>query len=651
MLVECGMAVAEKNRQETKFLNFDGGVDTGSAPDVILDNQVSDAINTTVRGGRPTCRPPFTRRRLAFNYTTFTIQGKVVTGTFKSGETVTQTGTGATLKVSGNQAVGNLLSTVSLTGTPNATGIWTGATSGATFAPSGPPLDTRTTFEDGFFQGASTFRSPFGRVFLVAAIGGNLYATEILANFETTQLVIPGNQNNPNLQKAWFVQAENTLIVQDNESRPVFWDGSILRRAEDNEVPVGGPIAYGQGRVWVARGRTYAGGDIVNGDLDYGIDNVLRFTENEFLNEGGAFSVPRTDTDVVGLNFVAAQNEAFAVSGLMVGTRGGIYQFDAPSDRELWKNLEQPLQRFALLEYGTMSHESMTNVNGDLFFRSIDGVRSFKYAQRVFEGWGNTPISDEVTKPIKYDADILLDHCSAVNFDNRLLVTTMPTLSKHGVWHVGMVALDFKLLAKMNRQGIPVWEGTWTGLRVLQLVTAYVHGTKRCFAYALDADMRICLYELELAGPQDNGTTNIKWTITSREYSPSGQMLWELSTADFWFTDVQGQYTADFFYRADQVPCWQKWHDQTECVTNCFPGQSIPCDAWPLYQPMTLPRRSLPAPDSAADYQLKRPHRQGYGFQLRMEFSGKFTLSKGRIVTSAVAETIVGTVIPSRECP
>ncbi len=577
------MATVDRNRQTIRWFDFSGGVDTGSAPDSILDTQVSQAVNVSFRGTKPTCRPPFFRRRLDF-----------------------------------------------------------------------ASDQTKYDFEDGFFQGAGVFTSPSGQVFLVASISGKLFRTQINLGFQTGQLVIPGLQNNPNLQKAWFCQAEDTLIVQDNESKPVFWNGATVRRATDVEVPVGGPTTYGQGRVWVAQGRAYTGGDIVNGDPIYGRDNVLRFTENEYLNEGGSFSVPRTDTDIQGLNFVAAQDEAQGTSGLLVGTRGGVYQFDAPTDRETWKNLQQPLQRFALLEYGPQSHESMALVNGDLFFRAADGIRSFKYARREFTGWGNTPISDEVSNPVKFDSGVLLNHASAVNFDNRLIMTAIPQMSHHGIWHMGLAVLDFKLISKMNRQSPPVWDGTWTGIRTLQLLTAEVYGVKRCFAYALDADLRICLYEImatESGENFDDGETRIQWTIVTREMAPDRELLWQLETADLWPTGIVGTYTADCSYRADQEPCWQYWHDWTECVTNCYPGDEIPCEGWPQYQPMSLPRRSFPVPLNNANLQTKKPYRHGYGFQVRMEFSGKFTLSKGRMVTSAVIENPVGNVIPSPSCP
>jgi hypothetical protein len=574
------MATAAQNRIETKFFTFDGGVDSGSAPDFILDNQVSQAINTTFRGGSPTCRPPYRRQRLVFD---------------------------------ANQ--------------------------------------TKWDFQDGFFQGAGSLSTDGGDVYLVASIAGKLFKTDLRNSFQTSQVVIPGNQNAPNLQKAWFCQAEGTLIVQDTQSKPVFWDGAVCRRAADNEVPVGGPITYGQGRVWVGIRGAYVGGDIVYGDPIYGRNSVLRFTENQYLNEGGAFAVPRTDGDVTGLTFVAAQDAAQGVGGLMVSTSDGFYQFDAPTDREQWKNTTQPLQRFALLEYGSLSQESISLVNGDLFFRARDGIRSFKFARREFEGWGNTPISGEVDKPVSFDSEMLLGHASSVNFDNRLITTCLPTASERGVWHKGLAVLDFALISKMNRKLPPVWEGTWTGIRVLQILTVKVLGSKRCFAYALDADMRICLYEILKSGSFDNDSTRIEWSLTTREVSPEEQTLWQLNTGDVWLQDVTGTMSMEVTYRGDGEACWQPWHAWSECVRNCYASTTIPCNGWPQYYPASLPRRGLPVPEQTPDEYLKRPFRNAYSFQMRMKNRGKFTLNKARLVFQAMTEPNFGTIVPSASCP
>ena len=107
----------------------------------------------------------------------------------------------------------------------------------------------------------------------------------------------------PTADHVFFQQAENWLVVQDQQSPPYLYNGGSLRRATGEEVPIGGPMAYGKGRLWVANGSEYYGGDLVYGDPAYGRDSVIRFTENTFLNEGGAFAV--SNGPITGLAFGA----------------------------------------------------------------------------------------------------------------------------------------------------------------------------------------------------------------------------------------------------------------------------------------------------------------------------------------------------------
>lgn len=60
-------------------------------------------------------------------------------GPFTPGETVTQTGTGATAVVELAGGSGAVLSLSSVAGTPNSSGVWTGGTSGATVTPTATP--------------------------------------------------------------------------------------------------------------------------------------------------------------------------------------------------------------------------------------------------------------------------------------------------------------------------------------------------------------------------------------------------------------------------------------------------------------------------------------------------------------------------------
>jgi hypothetical protein len=214
----------------------------------------------------------------------------------------------------------------------------------------GESEELRSGLEDGYFQGAGTYRTDDGRSYIAASVSGRIFTIEITDNFRVAEITIPGDPNQANSRHAWFEQAETWLIVQNNENPAFLFNGAGSRRAADKEVPVGGPMAYGKGRLWVARGSQYFGGDLVYSDPTFGRDSVIRFTENTFLNEGGAFSVP--EGPVSGMAFAANLDSSLGDGDLLVGTNLNVHSFNAPIDRDVWKNMEQPLQRYAAKSFG-----------------------------------------------------------------------------------------------------------------------------------------------------------------------------------------------------------------------------------------------------------------------------------------------------------
>lgn len=74
-------------------------------------------------------------------YPAFDIAGSVSSGVFQNGETLTQTTSAATATLIGVGLVtAGYLDVVNISGAPNATDIWTGGTSGATFTPTAVPV-------------------------------------------------------------------------------------------------------------------------------------------------------------------------------------------------------------------------------------------------------------------------------------------------------------------------------------------------------------------------------------------------------------------------------------------------------------------------------------------------------------------------------
>ena len=153
-------------------------------------------------------------------------------------------------------------------------------------------------FQDGKFQGASYYDGIIQKSQLIASIGGKIYRVSPMDDFKVYDIT-PSSANSSRLNKAWFCQAEEFMLIQDGQSKCIVYDGSnSWRLSRDTDLPVGTAMAYGMGRVWVALpdGFSFVAGDLVygsSGTAAYGFrDACLSITENDFLNEGGAFAMP-----------------------------------------------------------------------------------------------------------------------------------------------------------------------------------------------------------------------------------------------------------------------------------------------------------------------------------------------------------------------
>lgn len=511
--------------------------------------------------------------------------------------------------------------------------------------------NVQALFNSGLFQGAGGYVALDGSLYITLSISGQIITVPLsAATITATKLSVGGNDNSSVLRKAWFAQADQYQIIQDGQSRPIIWDGAAARRANRNEVPTGGPMAYGLGRLWVGTGRNFVGGDIIYGDPAFGTANILRFTENDVIAEGGAFTVPWQAGDITGLSFAAKTDTASGEGSLMVFTANGVFEFDAPVDRTQWQNLQQPIQRFALLRNGAESHESITQVNGDLFFRSADGIRSFYFARRDWNTWANTPVSREVEPTMTHDDRGLLLWSSAINFDNRLITTSNPIATNRGTVWRSCVALDFDLVSGMREKLPPAWDGRWVLTdKVLQLVTVQNIDGIRAFVIGLDENDVISIWDITRDAWTDDGN-EIEWELVTKSYpfeKPLAMKL--LKTAEMWMSELSGDVSIDAFYRPDVRQCWSPWArwEQNFDVCRLAPNRAVGCKPAIFPKPPIKTRLALPEPEPDTTVQCDgqtHPSTNGYEFQVKLKLTGHLKMRRLRILADEQFENEFGTI-------
>ena len=222
---------------------------------------------------------------------------------------------------------------------------------------------------------------------------GSLTGANIVNDELGTISIKIADKNPSDIPVYYFQQAEQYLIIQDGRSLPIIFNGAVSRRSDvrNNEVPVGQAMAYGNGRLWVSKGREFVAGDIVGGPT-----SVIQFTENTYIAEGGAFAVPLNTGDITAMKFMNQPDSSLGQGELLVHTDKAVFAVNVPTSRDDWKKTSYPTVRIVAINYGAVSDRSCSLVNGDMFYRATDGVRSYVSSRREWKEYGQIPISREI---------------------------------------------------------------------------------------------------------------------------------------------------------------------------------------------------------------------------------------------------------------
>lgn len=555
----------ERKRLVDGFSTLIRGVHEGLNPTLLPSNQAARLINATVRGGFPTCRPPFSQVELRFE-----------------------------------------------------------------------DAEQEQWFETYNVQGRYSYRPAVGAPFLVVSVGGRVFKIDVtLASGTNVMELTDPTDPNPSIRRhVWMQQAEQYLIVQDGQSTPLIYDGASMRRSRlgepDYEVPVGTAMAYGMGRLIVVRPhrRSYVIGDIVGGGTE-----VIQFTEENYLSEGGDVNVPVKGL-ITSVQIIAQLDRSTGQGDLIAMTRFGAASAKIGEKRETWKDIQ--FQQVAMLGSGAVSHNAMVQVNGDFFYRSADGIRSLAMTKRDFQStWATTPLSREVNRTLSFDSPHWLEHCEGVLFDNRVLMLCNQTPIRNGAFHRGIVALDFDLISGMDGKQPPAYDGLWTGLNATAIVADEFPSGQRCFVFHRNSETgHNELWEIErTATGIDNGVNLIEWSIDGPSLLKEGTTPYSLKAlvnGDISLEEVFGIVTVTVQFRPDQAPCYYDWREFNVCARKreCEGDCEEPVVHYQKQYRTKLRFGQPPKSCSASD---NKPTTLGYQFQPRITITGKATVNVFRL--------------------
>lgn len=410
----------------------------------------------------------------------------------------------------------------------------------------------------------------------------------------------------------------------------------------------------------VTTGAPGAGGTVTKFNAGQDSD-LLRFTETAFLNEGGSFAPTSKVGKVTALVLLPVQDTATGQGDLIAFCERGAVSFQVSSPRDQWKNI-QGFQRILFDNIGSTS-DSILPVNGDLFFRSREGngLRTYRNARGEADGYGQTPISAEIDPVLKQDTLWMLDRVSFANFDNRLLMTCLPrrfprratnqteadTYASQPVptLYEGIAVLDFQSSSSGRGKSSAVFDGVWTGLRVLKLVQGTFDGDPRCFAVCFHEDntgRRVEIWEVTKNDEYDapvEGKRRIQAGIITKAYNFNEMMsLKKLIRCDLWFDDLGGgldyPFECELAYRPDDYPnftTWQTFQRAFETEFNitydAAPNDTVPLDPFNVERGYA-PQVRFPTPPLTANVATDVPAYLGHDFTLRVNWTGRAHLGR-----------------------
>lgn len=511
---------------------------------------------------------------------------------------------------------------------------------------------------DYLFQGKFLY-DPFGDAdpYEIWVVTGNILKVDVNTGAVTNLSAQFGLTNSPTSPFAFFVQAEEFLIIQsgDGVTLPLFWDGVTLRRSIGittnivapgtpgvNEIPAATCMEYYQGRVWYAQGRTFSAGDIVFGNSGTAAyefrDAVLNVTENPLVVGGDGFAVPLQDGNIRALKSGAAIDAALGQGRLFIGTRKAWYSLQVPVTRTDWikaDNDNQPSFNVVQLINGPVNDRSCVTVNGDIYHQSLEpGIRSLDQSVRYFSQPGNKQLSANENRILQFVDRALMRASSGIYFGNRLLETSLPRQTPQGVVHDALIPLDFIPISTYGQERNPNWEGVLQGIPILQLVAGDFGGRERAFAAVRsEEDGSLQLWELSQNEKLDKFVdgergNRIEWFCEFPAFTWSDSIglleLKKLVGAELWIDRLEGTVELGLDYRPNSSTCWLNWHDWNECSPRNTAESlglpvAYPVDNNPCYKTTLI----LPKPDPACQPCANNyPANIGLQFQPRLRIKG-----------------------------
>ena len=315
-----------------------------------------------------------------------------------------------------------------------------------------------------------------------------------------------------------------------------------------SEVPTGSIMTYGQGRLFIANPNRFEvqaldivgshvnvkAGTIASGAINYPLSDprtsVLFNTENTYLNEGGSLLMPSFMGKITGMQFVPTQNTTAGQGQLFVFCEFGAATFAVTTPRSAW-GTTSGFQSVLYTNIGAVGPDAFAQVNGDLFFRSNDGLRTYKNATAEMGTYGNTAMSAEMNKILEQEPIHLLQDVSLAYTDRgRVLMTALPQEyqpetfnSKSKKVYKALISLDFNSMTGSLGKTAAAYDGIWTGVDMLQVIAGDFGRRNRAFIIGVSCNLN-SVWEIDSTAHEDRPIAGSELTFSNSLLSGTYQL-------------------------------------------------------------------------------------------------------------------------------
>lgn len=514
------------------------------------------------------------------------------------------------------------------------------------FLDPGAPMPERAL--RGRFQGACAYTYA-GVTRIAFAVQGDVYAWNPAENTiqRLTEAVVIRDHTLPRMS---FLDTGRHLIVNDGKNLPMLVQGLNVRDSDpqaesvftglNGEIGPGTHMAYGYNQLCMAlpgSNQFIIADPAVAGGQE---DNYLFDTLNQYLTGAGAFEVAGGQGNITCLKMQPQLDMPEGVGPLLVFTPSVIEAYNITVPRENW-GTQIITQR--ILNRGTDSAASVVVANGDVYFRSRDGIHTIKQARSAETSRAYQSAARGNQHWIEGDAPGLLPYISGVFFDNRVLMTCAPWRLRQDdgqmdVACAGMTVLDLDVERSPRDSLTEIADGLWTGMEVTQLVTAWINGEERCFAFVKDIDGNNAIREIstQQLGRDFSGPTRSR--LYTRAFDLAGILACKtFGGLDVFLSKVIDSTKIRAHWKPDGHPVWRPLGfkaKQFGCKPPCPPA---PCNA-------------VPSPEARQAFGGDDAYKAFYRAEIRLDVQGHARLNALRVQATPVSTEAAFGPAPPKDC-